>query len=61
MAADPKKPPRDRSADVERLAAAVFPQLLAAARGQKTVEHIAREALDVARAFYATIDTEPKG
>lgn len=58
--ADPKKP-RDRSADVERLAAQIYAPLVAsAAQRGKTPEGVAAEALRAAVAFYAVLDTTPE-
>lgn len=60
MANDPKKnPARDRTRDVEALAATLFAQGLSASKGAKTPDHLAREAVSTARVFYAALDAVP--
>lgn len=51
----PTRPARDRRAETEALAAALFARRYAAATG-KTPESLAREALEAARAFYRACD-----
>lgn len=50
---------KSRSRDAEQLAATIFAQTFLAARGGRTPEHLAREALDAARAFYDHVDAPP--
>lgn len=55
----PTAPPADRRGDVERLAAAVYAPLAATAsvRG-RTLDAVAREALEAARTFYRVCDEQ---
>lgn len=55
MAADSKK--RDRSADVERLAAQIYlASVTGAGKGARTPEAHAAKALEDARAFFRAVD-----
>ena len=55
---DPKKQPKDRTRDIEALAADLFKDMLRQHAGQKTPAGVARESLNAAREFYRALDTE---
>lgn len=56
MANDTRKPPADRRRDAEALAATIFARLFPASRGAKNPDHVAREAIEAARAFFRECD-----